>query len=294
MKASRLIRHHARLGAIASVGLSLGAAAWFGPAVASAGATTVSGNWAGYVAVPHAGTRFSSVSGTWRQPAASCVAGRESFSAVWVGLGGYGESSASLEQVGTDANCTAGGRATYAAWLELLPADPAQLKLKVSPGDMIAASVTTRGTRVTLRMRDLTTGARYGSTRHYANPDSSTAEWIVEAPSTCTSPSVCTTLPLADFASVPFASATATARGHTGTLLDPGWSASALELRQGPGDASGPAPLVGVRVSGAVVRATPSPVSRSGSFSVSWREGASRGEPPSAPTLPGFGALRAP
>ena len=99
-------------------------------------ATTVSANWAGYVAAPHAGAsaRFSSVSGTWRQPAASCTAGRASFSAVWVGLGGYGESVASLEQIGTDANCTADGHADYASWFELLPADPVAGEAEGQPG----------------------------------------------------------------------------------------------------------------------------------------------------------------
>jgi hypothetical protein len=273
-----------RLAALAAVALSVGALA------APAGAASVSGNWAGYVAVPHAGggSRFSSVSGTWRQPAVSCSRGRESFSAVWVGLGGYGEGASSLEQIGTDANCSAGGRASYASWFELLPADPVQIRLRISPGDLVSASVTIRGTRVTMRMRNLTTGARFSSTRHYSHPDASTAEWIVEAPSSCSSASICTTLPLANFATVPFASATATARGQTRTLLDPGWSASALELRQGSGDLAGSGAR-DVRLVGPVVRATPSAVSRSGAFSVRWDRSSTQGEPSSAPTLPGFG-----
>jgi hypothetical protein len=283
VNACSLIRRGSRLAALASITAGLGTLA------APAGAATVSGNWAGYVAQPHAsaGSRFSSVSGTWRQPAVTCTPGRQSYSAVWVGLGGYGESASSLSQIGTDANCSAGGRASYASWLELLPADPVELKLKVRPGDVISASVTTRGTRVTLRMRNLTTGARFNSTRHYAHPDTSTAEWIVEAPSTCSSATVCTTLALANFATVPFSGASATAHGRTGTLLDPRWSTSALELRQGSSEVSRPGAAV-VRVGGSVVRATPSPVSASGAFSVSWAEGSTPGEPASAPTLPGF------
>jgi peptidase A4-like protein len=283
MNSPGLSRHGVRIAALALMALSFGALA--GPA----GAASVSGNWAGYVATPHAGgSRFSSVSGTWRQPAVSCSPGRASYSAVWVGLGGYGEGASSLEQIGTDANCSAGGRPSYASWFELLPADPVPIRLKVSPGDLISASVTTKGTRVTLRMRDLTTGARFSSTRHYSHPDASTAEWIVEAPSSCSSASVCTTLPLAHFASVPFSSATATAHGQTRTLLDPGWSASALELRQGSGDLAGPG-AADVHAVGSVVRATPSAVSSSGSFSVGWVQSSASGEPSSAPTLPGFG-----
>jgi len=40
-------------------------------------AVSVSSNWAGYVAVPSVsvGSRFSSVSGSWTQPSATCSAG---------------------------------------------------------------------------------------------------------------------------------------------------------------------------------------------------------------------------
>jgi hypothetical protein len=153
--AAKLIRAPVRLALLAFTAIVAGALA--PPAGA---ATVVSTNWAGYVAVAHAsvGSRFSSVSGSWRQPAASCTAGRETFSAVWVGLGGYGENRRSLEQVGTNADCTRAGRAVYSAWLELLPSAPAEVKLRVHPGDRISASVTVRGASVTLRLRDLTTG----------------------------------------------------------------------------------------------------------------------------------------
>lgn len=255
-------------------------------------ATTVSANWAGYVAAPRASARFSSVSGIWRQPAASCTLGRASFAAVWVGLGGYGEGVASLEQIGTDANCSADGHAAYASWFELLPADPVAVKLKVSPGDLLAASVTMSGRHVTLRIRNLTTGARFSTTRHYAHPDGSTAEWIVEAPSSCSGQGVCTTLPLADFATVPFSIATASVRGHTGGVQDPLWSTAAIELRQGASDTTGPGASVNAHLAGNVVRATPSAVSRSRSFAVSWSQSSGPGEPASAPSLPGFGGTR--
>ena len=70
--------------------------------------------------------RFSSVSGAWTQPAATCSRGR-TYSAVWVGLGGY--SASELEQIGTDANCSSSNRASYGSWYELVPAAPAHLTL---------------------------------------------------------------------------------------------------------------------------------------------------------------------
>jgi hypothetical protein len=281
---SRLTRSSLALIASALAALALG-----GAVAEPAGAATVSGNWAGYVATPRSSARFGSVSGSWRQPAAKCTAGHESFSAVWVGLGGYREGARALQQIGTDANCTSSGRAIYAAWWELLPSDPVELKLRVNPGDRIAASVTTSGSRVTLRLRNLTSGARFSTTRHYSRPDVSTAEWIVEAPSTCATASACTTVPLANFGSVSFSSATATAHGHTGTILDPGWSALALELRQGSNEVEAGRAGFDVRAAGAVRQAAPSAASSAGAFSVTWSESSRQTEPPSAPTLPGFG-----
>jgi hypothetical protein len=258
------------------------------------GATLVSDNWAGYVASPSAsvGSRFSGVSGRWREPAIDCAAGGERFSAAWVGLGGSREGGGALEQVGTDADCTRSGRAVYAAWFELLPAAPTAIALKVRPGDELVASTTVRADRVTLRLRDLSTGARFSTTRRVRNPDVSTAEWIVEAPSECTSASTCSPLALADFGTLTFSSATATARGHTGTIGDAHWSAATLELQQRSGEpASDPSGRL-VSLQRYLTRATPSAaVSRDGSFSVSFSERATGSESPAALSMPSSGVV---
>jgi hypothetical protein len=62
------------------------------------------------------------------------------------------------------------------------------------------------------------------------DPDASSAEWIAEAPSACDGSGSCQPLPLSDFGTVQFSSATATAGGHTGTISDPTWSAQAVAL----------------------------------------------------------------
>jgi hypothetical protein len=282
--AAKLTGAPARLALLAAAAIVAGALA-----PSARAATLLSNNWAGFVAVPHAsvGSRFSSVSGSWRQPAVSCTAGRETFSAVWVGLGGDREGRRSLEQVGTNADCTRAGSAVYSAWLELLPAAPVEVKLRVHPGEQISASVTVRASSVTLRLRNLTTGARYSTTRRYSSPDVSSAEWIVEAPSTCDSAGDCTTLALADFGTVSFSSATASAHGHTGTILDAGWSAAAFELQQRAGVLARGGGAVNVRLASAVTQARPSaPSSADGSFSVSWSE---QSTPVKALAAPGFG-----
>jgi hypothetical protein len=208
---------------------------------------------------------------------------------VWVGLGGYSAKSSALEQVGTDADCARSGRASYSTWYELLPAGPTSVALKVHPGDRMSASVTVRSRDVTLRIRNLTTGVRFTTTRQVASVDVSSAEWIVEAPSVCLKTSACATLPLTNFGTTLFSSATATAHEHTGTIADAGWSAVALELQQNAG-ASGGGPAAFRSASARTLTvATPSaPTGSAGSFSVTWREQSIQTEQPSVPTLPGF------
>ena len=139
---------------------------------------------------------------------------------------------------------------------------------------------------MTLRIRNLTTGARFSATRHVSKVDVSSAEWIAEAPSVCVSANACATLPLTDFGRVQFTSATATSKRHTGTVPDPAWSALAIELQQGPSAVGGPL-RANARTASAVT-AVPSTASiADGSFAVSWQQRALQTERP-APTLPGF------
>jgi len=256
---------------------------------ASADPSGVSSNWAGYFAVPlsHAQS-FSGVSGTWREPAATCDAGREAYSAVWTGLGGYSERSRALEQIGTDADCSRSGRASYTAWYELIPAAPVNLKLRVHPGDEITSSVTVAGHGVTLAIRDLTTGARYRVTRHASAVDVTSAEWILEAPSVCPAASSCQALPLADFGEVAFASATAISGGHTGAVDDPAWSSGALELHQDANSGSGGGAARRRTPPQELITAIPSaPAGPGGAFSVAWQKQAAGQEAPPAPALTG-------
>lgn len=260
-----------------------------GSAAAAAESVSVSANWAGYAALPStAAKRFSSVSGAWTVPTATCTAGRRSYSAVWVGLGGYRQGSDALEQIGSEADCSSTGGVYYSAWYELVPAGPVDVSMKVAPGDRLVASVAVRGHTVTLRLRNLTTGAHFAKTRRASTVDVSSAEWIVEAPSVCVSANACRTLALTDFGTVAFSSASATAGGHTGTISDPRWRHTELELRQ-----SALASFVGHGRAGAgfsapAVLATPSAVAGTeGAFSVTWSEQSTPTEQPAAPTLPG-------
>jgi hypothetical protein len=204
---------------------------------------------------------------------------------TWVGLGGFHGNSQALEQIGVDADCSRAGGAVYSAWYELVPAAPVAVKLKVHAGDAMAASVTVKGHGVTLRIRNLSTGKTFARTRRVSRVDSSSAEWIVEAPSVCVTTDMCRTLTLTDFGSVTFSDLSATAGGRTGPVEDPLWRATELELHEAQNFPQGP------RASAASVSAVavPSALSSGGStFAMSWGEQATQTEQPTPPTLPGF------
>jgi hypothetical protein len=259
-------RRTARMTALLAAALGVAATA----ASAASAAPVISSNWSGYAARETSrAAPFQSVSGEWRQPVASCRRGRESFVGVWVGLGGYAESSRALEQIGTDSDCTRAGQPVYAIWYELVPAQPVQIRVRLRPGDLVSASVTVRRHEVTLRLRDLTTGRRFGVVRRIKHIDVSSAEWIVEAPSSCLGGGSCATLPLTDFGTTTFTNATATAGGRTEGAAGPGWSTSALELRQ---SARSDGFSAGRGAAPEVVISAPTPLSPGGSFSVAWAE----------------------
>jgi hypothetical protein len=249
----------------------------------------VSSNWAGYVAAPSSRSLpgFSSASGTWTEPSATCTKGHESYSAVWVGLGGASEQARGLEQVGADADCTKAGQPAYSSWFELLPAEAVAVPLRVHPGDRLTASVTVSGSHATLRLRNLSSGRRFTITRRVPLIDVSSAEWIVEAPSVCVGSNPCKTVALTDFNEVAFSAASATISGHTGPIADPAWTATALELRQGSSHhPPRSAALGGAPSSNLIVAAPTFPTGVEGAFAVRWQEQAVHGESSTPPALP--------
>ena len=96
------------------------------------------------------------------------------------------------------------------------------------------------------------------------NPDTSSAEWIAEAPPACQggTSGACQTVPLADFTSVDFTNASATADRQTGSISD--FYATAMQLQ--PGMSDGPTD------STSTASAIPSTLTRYGAgFTVAWQ-----------------------
>jgi Peptidase A4 family len=237
------------------------------PMVSRDVAAATSSNWAGYAVTGSTAvtSAFTRVFAAWPQPKATCVPGQPTYSAFWVGLGGFNAGSQALEQVGTEADCSVTGQASYAVWYELVPAAPVSVKLAIKPGDSVVASVAVSGRNVTVKISNYTRKKSFTKKLTMKSPDLSSAEWIAEAPSTCTG-GACLPLPLANFGTVTFVSASATAAGHTGTISDLAWAANAISLDEGGAVAQG---RFGAAAPNAA--ATPAALSSDGSsFGVSW------------------------
>ncbi|MBD0689133.1 G1 family glutamic endopeptidase [Streptomyces sp. CBMA123] len=198
---------------------------------------STSGNWSGYAAT---GSRFTSVSASWVQPSVSC-AGADTWSSFWVGLDGDGSNS--VEQTGTEADCSSGSP-VYSSWYEMYPAYPVNFSNTVRPGDHFTASVTTNGSgSFTLTLRDTTAGWSRTVNKSLKNAALASAEVIAEAPSSSTG-----VLPLSDFHSVAFTGATV-----NGNSLG-GFNPDAITMG-----------------SGGTTKATTSGLSGGNAFSVTWK-----------------------
>ncbi|HEX5562672.1 MAG TPA: G1 family glutamic endopeptidase [Nocardioidaceae bacterium] len=201
---------------------------------------STSTNWAGYAA---AGRTFTSVSAAWTQPTATCTR-QQTYASFWVGLDGY--TSSSVEQTGTDADCSASGVPSYYAWYEMYPKFPVNLSpaaYPVAPGDHLSASVTfaTRNS-FTLRITDSTRGWSF-TTHQKQRASRSSAEVIAEAPS-----STGGVLPLTDFGTAGFTGASA--NGQSLATFKP----DRIDM-----------------VSGGTTKATTGALSSAGAFAVTWQ-----------------------
>jgi hypothetical protein len=187
--------------------------------------TVNSTNWSGYAAETNlsspAANAVTMVSGSWKVPT---VTGKtNAYSSVWVGMDGY--SSSSVEQLGTEQDTSKTGATRYYAWWEMYPHPLVRISgMTISPGDSMSASVTYSGGAFTLRMTDNTTGQSFSTTQS-ATAQRSSAEWIVEAPS-----SISGVLPLANFGTATFAKAQATINGVSGAIDNTSWQHTAINM----------------------------------------------------------------
>lgn len=200
---------------------------------------STSTNWAGYAAI---NLTFRTVSSSWTQPTASCTS-QTTYSSFWVGLDGY--NSNSVEQTGTDADCS-GGRASYYAWYEMYPKFPVNLSASnypVRPGDQMSASVNFSGRNAfTLTISDSTRGWTFNTTQK-SKAQRSSAEVIAEAPSSSGG-----VLPLTNFGTANFGASKANGQSLASFRPDK------IDM-----------------VSGGTVKAQTGSIAANGAFSVAWK-----------------------
>jgi hypothetical protein len=197
-------------------------------------------NWSGYAVN---GTAATHVIGTWTQPAATCASRENSWSSPWVGIDG--NNSSTVEQIGTDTDCS-NGTPFYYAWYEMYPKSLVMIPMTVTPGHSYTGEVTsnTSGTYV-LKLTDNTSPASFQTTQTSKKARRTSVEWVMEGPSSGL---------LTNFGTVGFSSASATIGGQTVTPSSSGAQQIIMVTQQG------------------TPRAVPSPAIGA-SFSVAWLHG---------------------
>lgn len=222
--------------------------------------TTQSTNWSGYAVTGSKGS-VTAVYGSWIEPKISgtCPSKTEA-AAFWVGIDGY--TSKTVEQTGTDSDCS-GGVPSYYAWYEFYPKSSVLItSLTISPGDVISAQVTYSGGKFTIEMKDVTTGHSFTKSGTVKGAKENSAEFIAESPCCSASGNF---LPLTDFGTVSFggdstsvsATCYATINGVTGSI--------------GSFSSSSVFAITMINNAGTKDKATPSALSSDGSsFTITW------------------------
>lgn len=144
--------------------------------------TVCSTNWSGFAVTGPSGS-VSDVKGSWIVPSVSCTS-KTTYSSYWVGIDGY--SSSTVEQTGTDSDCS-NGTGHYYVWYEFYPAGSVQVSgFTVKPGDKVSTEVsysTSTGKFTTT----ITDGSQaFSTSSSVSGAARSSAEWIIERPALCT------------------------------------------------------------------------------------------------------------
>jgi hypothetical protein len=174
-------------------------------------------NWSGYAdetsLTAPASNVVTDVVGTWQVPFVTGAI--NAWSSAWVGIDGY--SSSTVEQIGTDSDTSAsrrGSATSYYAWYEMYPRGSVLIRnFGVFPGNIITAEVKYTGSNhYLLKITNVSTGRTFQTTQSLSASRSS-AEWVMEAPSSGSG-----ILPLANFGTCNFSACSASINGTTGTI----------------------------------------------------------------------------
>jgi hypothetical protein len=186
-------------------------------------------DWAGYVAASDLASpqpQVIGVNSSWNVPKV-IVSVEDSFSAVWIGIGG--EFDNTLIQVGTEQD-SINGQGEYFVWYEVLPKDSVTIAtMNVSPEDVITASinlVNSDANEWAIQIYDVTNGQGFNQNFVY-NSSRLSADWIVERPTVNNRLGT-----LADFGSVAFTGSHVKLNANVGTIKSFPFSRFTLNSRQ--------------------------------------------------------------
>jgi hypothetical protein len=186
-------------------------------------------NWSGYAALTNlnnpAKNSVTQVSGSWVVPTLSSTP-NTAYSSIWVGIEGYSDNT--VEQIGTEHDWVHGVQQNY-AWFEMYPNYAYEIVgFPVNKGDLIGAEVSYVGNNTfSLQLINYTHNVHTTIPTSYTKSSKaqrSSAEWIVEAPSSYS------VLPLADFNTAAFTNCSATINGVTGSINNSHWKFDGLTM----------------------------------------------------------------
>lgn len=212
-------------------------------------------NWSGYAAVTSllhpASNSVTAVSGSWTVPTLSSSIDN-TYSSIWVGIDGF--SSNTVEQIGTEHDWSGHSQSNY-AWFEMYPSGAYEIVgFPVDIHDSISAEVSYTGSStfrltITNNTKHVTTVIPSSYTRS-SQALRSSAEWIVEAPSSSRG-----VLPLAHYGTIAFTNCEATINGITGPINSTHWVNESLTME----------------TSGHIVKSLPSALTAGGeNFTTTW------------------------
>ena len=211
-------------------------------------------NWSGYAGAidiqnPTPGS-VTAVTGSWLVPTLHSSS-NQTYSASWIGIDGL--SNGTVEQIGTAQNWINGKQQNY-AWFEMFPSAAYEISgFPVENGDSICAWINYLGDGVFQMTIENITKKIYFTvpTSYTTNPlaQRSSAEWIIEAPS-----SISGILPLADFGNETFTNCQAIIGGVRAPVVNNHWQCVEILMDTNTN----------------VIKAHPSTVYGGDSFNVTW------------------------
>ncbi len=219
-------------------------------------------NWAGYAVDTAQAGAVTDVKGSWTVPKVlNCPKGKSQYSSFWTGIDG--DTSNTVEQIGTDSDCR-NGKPNYYSWYEFYPNPGYYTPVSVQPGDNISAEVSYNSATqlFTVSITNQRTGQQFSTSSSVSGAQRNSAEWIAEAPSNMGG-----ILPLANFGTAYFGSDyTNFASTNYGTISGTTGSINSL------GTVGTINPITMYSIYSTAVKAQPSNLSTDGtSFSVQWK-----------------------